>query len=222
LGVHAQVRNGTLTTGKIGKCFQLEIGKSAIECGRFRNFNLQQGFMLSLWVYPHRCPDSQIIAQVGDSYVLGLSLENVLYFQAYDKKLLPEHHRLPVYQWSHIQVVSDGGGSFLWVDNVLLQNASSTYSFSIPPETPLLIGNRFQGKIDEIKLASRVLLENLTFSEDVSLKTAPEEILFDAYGYLDPLRNPGTVSIVLEKWGTKEQAQITVSPLGMVNFYMGN
>jgi prepilin-type N-terminal cleavage/methylation domain-containing protein len=220
-GLQAKVEGISLTTGKIGKAFLLDFGKSKIDLGSVSRYLLRTGFTMSLWVYPDRCPQNapQTICQIGTDYCLGLLPDYTLFVEVQGKRV-STGHALPLYQWTYLQLAHHQSQLSLLANHV----AVYSQSFACKPveQGSFLVGSSFQGRVDEIKLAALAPWESLFLPDGIAFAHAPARIVFNSDGRLDPQQNAGVQRIVLEgKVSQKvQQATVTISPMGDVEVAM--
>ena len=216
-GKNATPKNLETAAGKVGRSLQFKGENSSLECGKFGQFNLGDGFSLSFWVYPERAKDSQSLFQISHYYILGVNPDYTLALKAFDQKTNTSLlYPLPLYQWTHLYLADHGNSISVLADDVLLAQLSYRRS-RIPQDAPLLLGNGFKGKMDEVKLCARVALETLWLPEDIVFRKAPERIVFDRHGALDVSNGISSLTMLLEKQSAQECIMVSLSSFGIVS-----
>ncbi len=217
--IQAKIQNCLPKEGKVGKSMYFQPGTSKITLGNWGLFSLEDGFILSFWVYPERIKEGQeqILWEIPGHYILGISQDYTLFLKRGKTNLSPQEIRLPIYQWSLIEITQELSEISLSVDNIIrFQKSYDNQKNRIPPTALLNIGNFFHGKIDEIKLLRRAIHLEWTLPAELEIRKSPQFILFNSQGVPDPLLHSGGVVLVLGKWETTQESTIFVMETGQI------
>lgn len=218
-GRNGRATDVTAVPGKIGKALFFEAGKSKLDCGKVSTFGLSDGFHLSFWVYPERMNLSkpQTLLAIDGLCFLTLEEDSRLLLKTSSTTTRTDAFRLPLYQWSWVEITQDQAQCSLHVDHVLrLQKANASKAFYLPGASSIQIGSFFQGKIDEVTLFSRVLSTRFSLPANVEIVESVPTIFFTREGHLDPSRHLGGVTLRLGKWEGNERIAITLSEIGQI------
>ena len=219
LNFNAKIQNCQMKEGKTGKSLHFQAGKSKIHLGHWGLFSLEEGFVLSFWVYPERIQEDkeQILWEIPGHYILGISRDGTLFLKRGKSDINTQEVRLPLYQWSLIEITQEISEIFLTLDGVKrFQKTYDNKKNPIPSSSSLIIGTFFQGKIDEIKLLRKAIFLEWTLPKELEIRKGPPFILFNAQGFPDPFFHSGGVILVLGKWETTEEASIFLSETGQI------
>ncbi|MBC8164458.1 MAG: DUF1549 domain-containing protein, partial [Bryobacteraceae bacterium] len=179
-----EAKEGNLETveGKIGQASLFD-GKAYIEAGDAGGFDIDERFSVSAWFYSAGTPDGSLLSRMidgpkGKGY--GLHLDkgrihfNLTSIYESDSIRVESTEVVKPQQWHHIAVTYDGSiaasGIHIWIDGkptkliVLADNLYRPFNNAGKRfREPFRIGTgwgkerRFQGKLDDIRLYSRVL-----------------------------------------------------------------
>lgn len=216
---HAKIQNCLPKEGKIGKSLQFQAGTSKVVLGNYGLFSLDDGFSLCFWIYPERAKENQeqIVWEIPGEYMLGISRDYTLLFRRGKTNLATQEVRLPIYQWSWIEINHEASEISLFLDKTLqFQKQYDNRKNSIPASSPFIIGSLFQGKVDEIKLLRKSLHIDWLLPKELEIRKSPATLFFNSQGLLDPSSHPGGITIVLGKWETAEESIIFLSETGQI------
>jgi hypothetical protein len=155
-------------------------GKSYIDAGDVGDFDDDDEFTFSAWIYPTRGTGAIVTKTRDESESRGYTLQlkdgkvqiSVVYGWAFNGVRIETETPLELSRWHHVSASYDGSrearGLRLIVDGVRQSSTVQVDVLNDPPSTrePLRIGggggpeNRFQGLIDEVRIYSRVLTDD--------------------------------------------------------------
>lgn len=218
-GRNGQAQGVEITSGKIGKALQFHYGKSKVDCGSLKYFNVHEGCSLSAWVYLQRWPGNNPlqICRVGSWYTLEVGTNQLLYLQGNGKKTQIPYH-MPLYRWVHLELLMDHNSCLVMVDHIARGTARAKNEKRIHDN--LIIGSAFQGKLDAIKLARFTIIDTFILPKGVQIETSPATIKFDRHGNLHPFYHVSSEAIVCKRISRKQKIRghITVFVNGDVEF----
>lgn len=202
--------------GAIGRALRLTAeSRGFVTLGRSPSFDPDQGVLIDLFLRVPEGTDAPLLTK-GKAYALSVTADEGLAFTvraregglagktegelrsiALSRAFLPD-------RWSRVSASYDGRRMIVMVDGRELGRREFDTRLMLwpDPESPLLVGgpeNRFDGEIDEIRLASTVVNEAPPLPDGVKLDK-PESIHFGPNGRLDPMRHavPARIGLVLE------------------------
>ena len=155
-------------------------GKSYIDAGDVGDFDDDDEFTFSAWIYPTRATGAIVTKTRDESESRGYTLQlkdgkvqiSVVYGWAFNGVRIETEKPLELGEWHHVSASYDGSrearGLTLIVDGVRQPSTVQVDVLNDPPSTrePLRIGggggpeNRFQGLIDEVRIYDRVLTDD--------------------------------------------------------------
>ncbi len=165
--------------GVVGRAASFD-GKSYIDAGEVGDFDDDDKFTFSAWIYPTRATGAIVTKTRDESESRGYTLQlkdgkvqiSVVYGWAFNGVRIETEKPLELGKWHHVSASYDGSrearGLTLIVDGVRQPTTVQVDVLNDPPSTrePLRIGggggpeNRFQGLIDEVRIYGRVLTDD--------------------------------------------------------------
>jgi hypothetical protein len=165
--------------GIIGQAASFD-GKSYLDAGNVGDFDDDDRFTFSAWIYPTNGTGAIVTKTRDESESRGYALQlkdgkvqiSVVYGWAFNGVRIETEKPLELGKWHHVSASYDGSrearGLTLIVDGVRQPSTVQVDVLNDPPSTrePLRIGggggpeNRFQGLIDEVRIYDRVLTDD--------------------------------------------------------------
>ncbi len=233
-GNHGMVNGATLTTDRFGnqnKAYEFDGTDDYISVNNSNSLSLSQ-YSISLWSKIDTLiswfPGRQLISK-GCEWPIGVGVSYRIYFEntyyvmdnwAPSRSLLSNLNNSFNSNWSHLVFTYDGQGNSMYINGVLLGNATQN-SALVSSLEPLLIGARkfassctisgnYSGKLDDIGIWNRALtsqeivnLYNSQLPTQTSLclptitTTSPSSVGVDSVVIGGDISNDGGSSIVL-------------------------
>ncbi|MDO8602086.1 MAG: LamG domain-containing protein [bacterium] len=157
----------TWTNGKRGKALDFTSSASANRVLTSSFASITSTITISAWIYPTSYPSERatiVQGQTSNGYYMSLNSDGSLQTYWYGKSSQGYHSSgastVPLNVWSHVVVVWNTDGPYLYVDGVLKNNVASTGTGTA--STVINIGaesttRQFIGKIDDVRIYSRAL-----------------------------------------------------------------
>lgn len=217
-GLVGKARNIQIAPGKIRSSF-LFLPDSQLKLATYAQLNLQQGMLLSFWIYPEKVTGYSVrIAKLEDSFEMSLNSEYRLIIHVGKNKFVGNTPLL-LYQWSHINI-RWYNQKFIVTSNSLPIISESCGIVNIPSYAYLEFGGGFRGKIDQIEVRSWSLFELYRIPNDIQITEAPQELHFQGKRNCEFVGDSAG-RIVLSK-NNEHHSEILIRPLGDICYQLPN
>ena len=164
-GYHGNNSGAVPTIGKVGQGLSFSSSGSANNVLTSSFAALTSTLTMSAWIYPTSYPSERFTIVLGSgAFYMSLNSDGSLQTYWYGKSSEGYHSSgastVPLNEWSHVVVVWNTDGPYLYVNGVLKNNIASTGT--VAPNGVINIGaentaRQFLGKIDEVRVYNRAL-----------------------------------------------------------------
>jgi prepilin-type N-terminal cleavage/methylation domain-containing protein len=212
--------------GAIGRALKLSgDSRGFVTLGRSPSFDPDQGVLIDLFLRVPAGTDAPLVSK-GKAYALSVTSDDGIAFTVRAReggmlgKSEGELRSIALSRcfrpdrWSRVQASYDGRRMLVVVDGREFgrREFDSRLTLWPDPESPLMVGgpeDRFDGEIDELRLASTVINEAPPLPDGVKLDK-PESIHFGPNGRLDPMRHaaPARVALVIEDGNRRREVVV--------------
>lgn len=212
--------------GAIGRALRLSAeSRGYVSLGRSPSFDPDQGVLIDLFLRVPAGTDAPLVSK-GRAYAFSVTGDEGFAFTVRTReggiagkgegelRSIALARCFTPDRWVRVQASYDGRRMIVIVDGRERGRREFETRMSMwpDPESSLLVGDpetRFDGEIDEIRLASTVVNEAPPLPDGVKLDK-PESIHFGSNGRLDPLRHavPARIGLVLEEDGRRREVVV--------------
>lgn len=217
-GMQARGQNLQIMPGKIRQSLYFA-PESKLECATWGKLNLQQGMLLSFWVYPERLPNYEMgIAKFASYFAISINADYRLVVRT-EQERFTSKSSIPLYQWSHLKIRWHNQQLVIYCNQILLIQESLAIP-KIPSYIYLELGGGYRGRLDQVEVRFWNLLDIYQIPNEVAILEAPKEIRFQGRGSCEFVGN-SIHQIVLSK-NNEHRSQIVLSPWGDIRYQLPN
>ncbi len=153
---------GKWIDGKFGKGLELTAAEE-VQIKDAPPLDGVNGFTIGLWVFQAQQQNTGLLQKGTDwpdvSYLLQPWSDGQIYFgvNVTDSRAITKAGTHPTGKWYHVAGTFDGSSLKVFINGTLEAEAPSPVKKAPDTNSPILIGNRFEGKVDEFVMYSRAL-----------------------------------------------------------------